>query len=123
MAQAAIRMEASTSAAIDREHLTRMTFGDKSLEREVLVLFDRQCVLLLQRMRAGEPAVLATLAHTLKGSARGVGAWGVARATADCEAAAGSGGSPVGRGLALDALEAEIAEARAAIAGLLRGSH
>ncbi len=121
MAQAAMRMEAANAAApaIDREHLARMTFGEPSLERELLVLFDRQCVLLLGRMRAGEATVLAALAHTLKGSASGVGAWGVARAAAACEEAAGHGGSPVERGLALDALGAEIAQARAEIAGIL----
>jgi len=123
MVRAAIRIEEPASAAIDRKHLARMTFGEKSLEHEVLMLFDRQCVLLLQRMRAGEAAVLGTLAHTLKGSARGVGAWGVARAAAECEQAARNGGSSAERGLALDALEGEIGEARAAIAGLVRGSH
>ena len=51
-----------------------MTFGDRSLEREVLQLFDRQAGLLLARMHSGEPAAVATLAHTLKGSAASIGA-------------------------------------------------
>ncbi len=65
---------------IDLEHLTRMTLGDRSLEREVLGLFDRQADMLCTRMGGAEPAVIAACAHTLKGSARGIGAWRVARA-------------------------------------------
>ena len=42
------------AAAIDRGQLSRMTFGDRSLEREVLQLFDRQAELLLARMRSAD---------------------------------------------------------------------
>ena len=110
---------AAAAAAIDRAHLARMTFGERSLERELLTLFDRQTVLLLGRMREAETAVAATLAHTLKGSASGIGAWGVARAAEACEQASGGEGSPAERGLALAELDAAIAEARAEIAGML----
>ena len=65
---------------IDLVHLARMTLGERSLEREVLQLFDRQSTLLVARMRSAPPAAIAALAHTLKGSARGIGAWRVARA-------------------------------------------
>ena len=75
--------------AIDRGHLARMTFGDRSLEREVLGLFDRQAALLIERMRGGEPAAVASLAHTLKGSAAGIGADRVARTADAAEIAAG----------------------------------
>ena len=94
MAQAAVKMyeraqpEALKVAVIDRGHLARMTFGDRSLEREVLQLFDRQAALLLERMRTSEPAAIATLAHTLKGSAVGIGATRVARAAAAVETTA-----------------------------------
>jgi len=117
MAQAAINTEAAAAAAIDREHLARMTFGERGLERELLTLFDRQSALLLARMRNGDAAALAGLAHTLKGSASGIGAWGVARAAAGCEQAAE--GSPAERSLALAELGAAIAQARAEIAGVL----
>ena len=72
---------------IDLVHLARMTLGDRSLEREVLQLFDRQSTLLIARMRAASPEGIALLAHTLKGSARGIGAWRVARAAEAVEAA------------------------------------
>ena len=116
MALAAIKSEPGT---IDREHLARMTFGEASLVRELLKLFDRQCELLLTRMRDGDAALVGTLAHTLKGSASGIGAWGVARAAGSCEQAAGEGGSAAECSLALAELDAEIAEARAEIAGML----
>ena len=55
---------AATSAApamdaIDLQHLSRMTLGERSLEREVLALFDRQADMLLPRVRCGKPAVVA----------------------------------------------------------------
>ena len=65
---------------IDLDHLSRMTLGERRREREVLALFDRQADILLERMNSAAPAGVATLAHTLKGSARGIGAWAVASA-------------------------------------------
>jgi hypothetical protein len=59
--------------AIDLAHLDRMTFGEKSLAREVLRLFDRQADILSARISQADPEAAAALAHTLKGSARGVG--------------------------------------------------
>jgi HPt (histidine-containing phosphotransfer) domain-containing protein len=103
------------AAAIDRGQLARMTFGDRSLEREVLQLFDRQAGLLLARMHTGESAAVATLAHTLKGSAASIGATGVVLAAAAVEQAA----SAAERAQAIGRLARAIDEACAAIAGLL----
>jgi HPt (histidine-containing phosphotransfer) domain-containing protein len=100
---------------IDLAHLSRMTLGDHNLEREVLTLFGRQAELLLPRIRAGTPAVIGAAAHTLKGSARGIGASRVASAAASVEAA-----TPAEVAAAVDALEAALAETRAAIADLLQ---
>jgi HPt (histidine-containing phosphotransfer) domain-containing protein len=102
---------------IDLVHLARMTMGERSLEREVLQLFDRQSTLLLARMRSAAPAGVVTLAHTLKGSARGIGAWRVARAAEALETAGAAQ-----TGAALDALAAAAEEARAVIAELLRAN-
>ncbi len=101
---------------IDLVHLARMTLGERSLEREVLQLFDRQSTLLVARMRSAPPAAIAALAHTLKGSARGIGAWRVARAAEALELAGADNGA------ALDALAATADEARAVIAELLRAN-
>jgi HPt (histidine-containing phosphotransfer) domain-containing protein len=106
---------AAPAAAIDRGQLARMTFGDRSLEREVLQLFDRQAGLLLARMHTGESAAVATFAHTLKGSAASIGATGVVLAAAAVEQAAGADECD----LAIGRLAMAIDEACAAIAGLL----
>jgi HPt (histidine-containing phosphotransfer) domain-containing protein len=76
---------------LDDDHLARMTLGDVSLEREVLEIFARQVALLLPRITGGEPATAAAAAHTLKGSARGIGAWRVADAAERMEQEAGKG--------------------------------
>jgi len=123
MAQAAVQtteraeVDVPQPAALDRDHLARMTFGDRSLEQEVLELFDRQAELLLDRIRASEPSAIATLAHTLKGSAVGIGATRVARAAADAEAIAQT--RPRESGLAIAQLAQAIEEARLEIAALI----
>ncbi len=104
--------------AINRGHLARMTFGDRSLEREVLGLFDRQAALLIERMRRGEPPAIASLAHTLKGSAAGIGASRVARTAGAAEIAAGLTAAECRQ--AIDRLAQAVDEARALIAQLLR---
>jgi len=102
---------------IDLVHLARTTLGDRSLEREVLQLFDRQAALLIARMRSATPGGVALIAHTMKGSARGIGAWRVARAAEAVELA---GSADIGD--ALERLAAAAEEARSVIADLLRAN-
>ena len=102
---------------IDLVHLARATLGDRSLEREVLQLFDRQSALLIARLRNAGPDGVAMIAHTLKGSARGIGAWRVARAAEAVELAGGTES-----GAALERLAAATDEARAVIADLLKAN-
>jgi hypothetical protein len=99
---------------IDLTHLFRMTLGDHGLEREVLALFDRQVDMLIARMRAVDASCVGALAHTLKGSARGIGAWPMARAAEAVEAAPAADLAP-----AVAALAAAAREAQAAIADIL----
>ncbi|WP_261402571.1 Hpt domain-containing protein [Chenggangzhangella methanolivorans] len=87
--------------------------GDRSLEREVLELFRRQARILLFRFDAlTNPAERADVAHTLKGSARGVGANRVAFAADELERAA-MAGEPTGKALA--ELAESVAEVTSAI--------
>src|ERR1700676_5316081 len=83
---------ASDDRPIDLVHLARMTLGDRSLEREVLQLFDRQVTMLIARVREGSRGAVAALAHALKGSARGIGAGRVAGAAEAVELASAAGG-------------------------------
>ena len=57
-----------------------MTLGDAALKHEVLSLFHAHVALLTEKMRRRDPAAVPALAHTLKGSALGIGARKVARA-------------------------------------------
>jgi len=99
---------------IDEVHLQRMTLGDRSLEREVLEIFAHQTTLILQRIAGAAPARAAAAAHTLKGSARGIGAWRVAKAAERLEQAAGEGDERTMRA-AIAELEAASFEARTSI--------
>jgi HPt (histidine-containing phosphotransfer) domain-containing protein len=102
---------------IDLIHLRRMTLGDSSLEREVLTMFLTQADRLLGEL-AALPSDAGPLAHTLKGSARAVGAFGVADRAGVLEDAIRDGGDAA-RPLA--ALDAAVSEARIAIKAVLDG--
>jgi HPt (histidine-containing phosphotransfer) domain-containing protein len=108
--------------AVDLAHLARMTHGERDLEREVLDLFDRQAGMLLARMACESPRVVAAHAHTLSGSARGIGAWKVAEAAENVEQAASQSGAIALTG-AMDRLAAAVADAQAVIGEMLQRPH
>jgi hypothetical protein len=103
---------------IDRTHLKQMTLGDNVLAREVLTLFDRQAAVMIERMRDADGAGQAAMAHALKGSARGIGAWQVAEAAALFDRAP----TDAPGAAALTALAAAVAQARSEIARIIRQS-
>jgi HPt (histidine-containing phosphotransfer) domain-containing protein len=109
---------APDDAPIDFEHLKRMTLGDAGLEQEVLAMFAAQSVKLMAAL-AAVPADAGALAHTLKGSARAIGAVGVAEAAARLEAVLANGADP--SSLVTELADA-VALARAAIEAVLRRS-
>jgi len=106
---------------IDQTHLERMTLGDRRLEREVLELFVRQTTILLGRIVGVDQALAAAAAHTLKGSARGVGAWRVARAAELVESAATGEAAASAMEEAVTELKSASLEASAAIGTRLSG--
>ncbi len=74
---------------IDMEHLHQYTLGDRNLERELLTIFRDQAKIYLNQMDPDcDAQSWAETAHTLKGSAKGVGAWQVARLAETAEAMA-----------------------------------
>ena len=104
--------------AIDNGHLERITLGDRRLECEVLQIFVRQSAMMLQRICKGEPGPLGIAAHTLVGSARGIGAWRVAEAAEALEhASRESRYAEIGEAIA--ELKAASLEATAAIGARL----
>lgn len=100
---------------IDDEHLRQMTLGDRGLEREVLEIFMRQAALMLRRIAGAKPALAAAAAHTLKGSARGIGAWRVAQAADRLERVAAGDARLEAFKVAVAELEAASREAHTAI--------
>jgi hypothetical protein len=104
---------APSEPAIDRHHLARMTAGERALECEVLALFAAQTEILVGRMHGAAPAAIGALAHTLSGSARGIGAWQVAEAAAALEGCAAAGCDTAA---AIERLAAAAREARVEIA-------
>jgi HPt (histidine-containing phosphotransfer) domain-containing protein len=103
---------------IDFEHLGRMTLGDAILEHEVLAMFAAQAVSLIGAL-AILPINAGELAHKLKGSARAIGAFQVADAAGQLEAAIRSGEDPTE---AFAELHDAVEQARAAIDAILRRS-
>ena len=103
---------------IDIAHLQRMTLGDASLEHEVLAMFSAQAVGLVGAL-ANLPSDAGVLVHTLKGSARAIGAFAVADAASSLEVLIRSGGDPA---RALAQLHDAVAQARAAIDEILQRS-
>lgn len=74
---------------VDMDHLARYTGGDAALNAEVLTLFANQTVELLEKLQhvlnAGDLKTWKEITHSLKGAARGIGAFGFADAAANAE--------------------------------------
>jgi len=103
---------------IDFAHLNRMTLDDAGLEQEVLAMFAAQSAKLIGTL-ASRPKDAGALAHTLKGSARAIGAFGVADAAARLETVLAGNDDPSDH---LAELGEAVAQARAAIEAVLRRS-
>jgi HPt (histidine-containing phosphotransfer) domain-containing protein len=77
------------SGIIDLEHLARYTGGEKAVNAEILRLFDDQVTAMVGQLRS----VIAVrdakrwkeITHTIKGAARGVGAFAFGEAAAAAE--------------------------------------
>lgn len=77
------------TAPIDLDHLDRYVFGDAALRAEILGIFREQAAAVSARMDLSMDAEAWHLAaHTLKGAARGVGAWALGEAAERAETVA-----------------------------------
>lgn len=113
---------AEAHAPVDMAHLARYTLGDAALEREVLELFCTQSVSYLEQLRAATShKEWCDAAHSLKGSARAVGAWRMARAAEYIETLR-EDIPPEVRTAQIGELEASLQEASAFVAGLCEDS-
>src|SRR3954468_2091067 len=77
------------AAPIDLDHLARYTGGDKTLNNEILRLFNGQLGTmvgeLLTVLEQRDTRQWRQVTHTIKGAARGVGAFAVGEAAAAAE--------------------------------------
>ncbi len=107
---------------IDHQHLARYTFGNVALEAEVLQLFVEQAPQYMGQLQVAEtPKAWRDAAHTLKGSARAVGAWFVADAAQKAELLAASTDQG-DRGIAIGALQATLDDVCRYIVSLRRSA-
>jgi len=71
---------------VDLVHLAKYTMGDSALEAEILTLFSNQSRVYLGQIEKAQTAKeWHAAAHTLKGSARAIGAWPIAELAAEAE--------------------------------------
>lgn len=106
----------SAPAPIDRAHLARYTLGDTSLEREILELFLNHLPNTIRDLGlASTDKDWHMAAHALKGSARAVGAWRLARVAEAAERVA------VQDRAAADSAIAEVAEAAVEVSSHVAG--
>lgn len=106
----------SSSPAIDFAHLTRQTMGDSSLANELLALFDPQLARLANIIASNEPfQVRSDAAHTLKGSARSMGAWHLADTAEAIEKVLGVPEKASDLALLLENLDRNIRQVKQAI--------
>jgi HPt (histidine-containing phosphotransfer) domain-containing protein len=109
-----------SSRPVDLVHLSRYTLGERALEREVLELFCTQSVLYLEQLRAAmSDKAWKDAAHSLKGSARAIGAWRTAQAAERAESLQGDVLLQF-RTVRIAEIEASLREAEAYILFLLR---
>jgi HPt (histidine-containing phosphotransfer) domain-containing protein len=105
---------------VDLGHLSRYTLNERRLEREVLELFCTQSVVYIERLRqAGCDREWREAAHSLKGSALGIGAWDVAGAAERAEGLEGDNLARTRRAR-LSEVETSVREAKGFIRDLLR---
>ncbi len=71
---------------VDLAHLRRFTMGDEALELEILGLFSGQLPITIAALKEADTEKdWGIAAHTLKGSARAVGAWSLATIAENAE--------------------------------------
>ncbi|MBL4639654.1 MAG: Hpt domain-containing protein [Kordiimonadaceae bacterium] len=90
------------SLILDSAHLAEFTAGDEQLEQHVLALFSEHAPTYLKDLKTSSPNEWRTAAHKLKGAARSIGAWRLAREAERVER--------IGSGAARDAKRSETLE-------------
>lgn len=104
------------AALLDEAHLNAITGGDTALAHDVLNIFTENAHIYVRNLREAQSSNdWRDAAHTLKGSARGIGAWNLADL---CERAEhlSTSGCPAERSIALGDISCAVGDVVAAIA-------
>lgn len=82
-------MATPAKAPVELDHLDRYTGGDRALNSEILKLFADQSAELMQQLQTvlevRDSRTWRHITHSLKGAARGIGAFPLADVAADAE--------------------------------------
>lgn len=109
-------MTDSPQSEIDFDHLNQYVGGDADLTREVFGLFRNQVEMWGRGLAADvDDDMWANVTHSLKGSARAVGAIGMAKACERAEELVGDDRRPGAREVAVQTLEYRISQVLAEI--------
>jgi len=104
-------MTESPQTEIDFDHLNRYVGGDPELTREVFGLFRNQVEMWGRGLTAdADDDMWANVTHSLKGSARAVGALKLAEACTQAEELVGDDRRPGAREVAVETLEHRISQ-------------
>jgi HPt (histidine-containing phosphotransfer) domain-containing protein len=111
---------AGRASSVDFSHLENYVAGDQAVVREVLGLFSDQARTVLPTLNPAAPGdAWRNAAHSLKGSALGIGAFALAEACSDAESARDD--SPEVKRALLARVADALADALADIAAYTRG--
>ncbi|MEP1230627.1 MAG: Hpt domain-containing protein [Litorimonas sp.] len=106
----------SHAPEIDFEHLNQYVSGDRDLTREVFGMFKHQVDMWARMLTAdADDETWASITHSLKGSARAVGATALADLCERSESLVGDGRRPGGREVAVQNIEFRISRVIAEI--------
>ena len=115
-------MTEAVNQIVDLEYLARYTGGDRAINAEVMRLFDSQANELVARLQtildARDAKSWKEVTHTLKGAARGIGAFAMGDAAARCEPVDLS--DRAGAAAAIDALKSRADAVQAFIQDYLK---
>ena len=107
---------------VDLVHLSKQTFGSKDLETEVLGLFLSHSMQCLERLKAAQTDKdWADAAHSIKGSARAIGAWVIGERAEIYERQAASG-QLSDKTAACEEIESLVDETNRYITGLIEAA-
>ncbi|TNE66527.1 MAG: Hpt domain-containing protein [Alphaproteobacteria bacterium] len=81
----AVESDWDETVVLDDRHLSGFTMGDEDLERQVLQIFSENAPGYLDTLKSAECESWKSDAHKLKGAARSIGAWRLARAAERAE--------------------------------------